>query len=304
MQNKARKWIYAIVIIGLVISICMMVQSIISTKKAEEARRQAEEMAKMEETTVVETAATEPETTESATEPEKPTEPEYDGLYYADEQTAELKKMNLEALQEKNPDVLGWIMIPDSKLSYPLLQGEDNDYYLHHTWEYEESSAGSIFLEHLVSGDLSDYNTIVYGHRMRDRSMFGNLVYFEDPEYLAAHPYVYIVNDEGCHTYRVFSAHEAGVKTITYRIGELDEKERQEYIKWSLDHSVIETGEEPTVENRILTMVTCTGKGYDARWVVQAYHVGTDPRTGAETETGVKAVSAPESESESGTVAK
>lgn len=298
MQNKARKWIFVIVMIGLAAGICMMVQSIISTKKAEEARRQAEEMAKMEETAVVETTATEPETTESVREPEEPTEPEYDGLYYADEHTAELKKMNLGAFQEKNPDVLGWIMIPDSKLSYPLLQGEDNDYYLHHTWGYEESSAGSIFLEHLVSGDLSDYNTIVYGHRMRDRSMFGNLVYFEDPEYLAAHPYVYIVNDEGCHTYRVFSAHEAGVKTITYRIGELDEEERQEYMKWSLDHSVIETGVEPTVENRILTMVTCTGKGYDARWVVQAYHVGTDPRT--EAETGVKT----ESESEPGTVAK
>ena len=284
MQDKARKWIYVVLIIVFVASVCMVIQSMISARKAEEARQLAEEMAKMETTVMAETTAAEPETTEAVTEPEEPTEPEYEGLYYADEHTAELKKMNLEALQEKNPDVLGWIMIPDSKLSYPLLQGEDNDYYLNHTWEYEASTAGSIFLEHLVSGDLSDYNTIVYGHRMRDRSMFGNLVYFEDPEYLAAHPYVYIVNDEGCHTYRVFSAHEAGVKTITYRIGELNEEEREEYIKWSLDHSVIGTGEEPTVDNKILTMVTCTGKGYDARWVVQAYHVGTDPRTEAGTE--------------------
>lgn len=279
MREKIRKLIYIVLIVIFASSACLLVQSMLASKKAEEARILAVKMAEVETTEdVKETTVAEPESTEAVTEPEETTVSETEESYYADEYTEELKAMNIEALQEKNPDVLGWIMIPDSKLSYPLLQGEDNEYYLNHTWEHEASNAGSIFLEHMVSGDLSDYNTIVYGHRMRDRSMLGNLVYFEEPEYLEAHPYVYIVNDEGCHVYRVFSAHEAGVTTLTYRIGEMNEEERQEYIDWSLEHSVIETEAEPTVENRILTLVTCTGKGYDARWVVQAYHVGTDPR--------------------------
>ncbi|MBQ6834719.1 MAG: class B sortase [Lachnospiraceae bacterium] len=274
MQKK--KWLYIILLLVFVASAVMLVQNTIETRKAEEARRLAEEMAKMT-TEAVET--TEAPTTEAPTEPEPTEEPEETDPYYADEYTAELKKMNLKTLQDQNPDILGWIMIPDSKLSYPYLQGEDNDYYLNHTWEHVETIAGSIYLEHLVNGDLSDYNTIIYGHRMRDKSMFGNLTYFTDPEYLEEHPHVYLVNDEGCYTYRIFSAHEAGVTEQTYRIGEVDEEGRQMYIDWAMDHSVIDTGVEPTTDQRILTMVTCTGKGYDARWVVQGYLVGVDPKT-------------------------
>lgn len=280
MQNKTRKWIYVILIVVFVASVLMLVQNTMESKRAEEARRLAEEMAQMT-TTAEATTEPQPETTEEVTT-EAVVEtivPENGDPYYADEYTTELKKMNLEVLQEQNPDILGWIMIPDSLLSYPYLQGEDNDYYLNHTWEHEASTAGSIFLEHLVSGDLSDYNTIIYGHRMRDKSMFGNLTYFKEPDYLEKHPHVYLVNNEGCYTYRVFSAHEAGVTTQTYRIGEVDEEGRQQYIDWAMDHSVIETGVEPTTDQRILTMVTCTGKGYDARWVVQAYLVGVDPMT-------------------------
>ena len=272
---KKKKWLYIALIIVFVASALKLVQSVIDTRRSEEARRLAEEMAKMT-TEAVET--TEEPTTEALTT-EAPTEPEETDPYYADEHTAELKKMNLKTLQDQNQDILGWIMIPDSKLSYPYLQGEDNDYYLNHTWEHVETIAGSIYLEHMVNGDLSDYNTIIYGHRMRDKSMFGNLTYFTDPEYLEEHPHVYLVNDEGCYTYRIFSAHEAGVTEQTYRIGEVDEAGREMYIDWAMKHSVIDAGVEPTIDQRILTMVTCTGKGYDARWVVQGYLVGVDPKT-------------------------
>ena len=280
MQNKVKKWIYVVLVMVFVASAVMFVQNVIESKRAEEARRLAEEMAQM--TTTAEATEAEPETEppeEPTTEAVETTAPEEGDPYYADEHTEELKKMNLEVLQEQNPDILGWIMIPDSLLSYPYLQGEDNDYYLNHTWEHVKTVAGSIFLEHMVSADLSDYNTIIYGHRMRDKSMFGNLTYFTDPEYLEEHPYVYLVNEEGCYTYRIFSAHEAGVTEQTYRIGEVDEEGRQMYIDWAMEHSVIDAGVVPTTDQRILTMVTCTGKGYEARWVVQAYLVGVDPKT-------------------------
>ena len=127
---KKKKWLYIALLVVFVASVLLLVQNIIETRKAEEARRLAEEMAKMT-TEAVET--TEPPTTEAPTEPEPTEELEETDPYYADEYTAELKKMNLKTLQDQNPDILGWIMIPDSKLSYPYLQGEDNDYYLNHT---------------------------------------------------------------------------------------------------------------------------------------------------------------------------
>ena len=83
--------------------------------------------------------------------------------------------IDLDALQAVNEDVLGWITIPGTELSYPLVQGADNDYYLDHTWNHERAAVGSIFLECSVSPDFTDYNSLIYGHRMHNGSMFGVL---------------------------------------------------------------------------------------------------------------------------------
>ena len=182
----------------------------------------------------------------------------------------ELALTDLTALRAVNPDVVGWISIPETQLSYPLLQGEDNEYYLNHTWEKAWSSAGSIYLESQVSPDLSDFNTIVYGHRMRDGSLFGSLRDYNKQDHWEAHPSVYIADNNGVHRYDIFAAHEVGVREITYGLKIESEKVKQAFIDFSLERSVIDTGVVPTVEDRILTMSTCTGTGYDTRWVVQA----------------------------------
>ena len=104
--------------------------------------------------------------------------------FYTDAVAEAMNEMNLEALQRENEDIVGWIMIPDTEISYPLLQGEDNTYYLEHTWEHTKSRGGSIFLEQMCSRDLTDYNTIIYGHRMKNRSMFGSLAFYQEKEYL------------------------------------------------------------------------------------------------------------------------
>lgn len=182
----------------------------------------------------------------------------------------ELKLTDLAALRETNPDVVGWISIPETQLSYPLLQGQDNEYYLNRTWKEEWNSAGSIYLESQVSADLSDFNTIIYGHRMRDGSMFGSLRDYHKPEHWEAHPSVYILDDNGVHRYDIFAAHEVGVREITYGLKIESDKAKQAFIDFSLERSVIDTGVVPTTEDRILTMSTCTGTGYDTRWVVQA----------------------------------
>lgn len=188
----------------------------------------------------------------------------------ADPRALELLQTDLAALREVNEDVVGWITIPDTQLSYPLMQGEDNEYYLNRTWERVKNSVGSVYLECQVSPDLSDFNTIVYAHRMKDGSMFGSLRNYNKPEYLQEHPRVYIVRDDGVYCYEIFAAHEVGVREITYGLGIEKESTKQYFIDFSLERSVIDTGVVPTVEDRILTMSTCTGNGYDTRWVVQA----------------------------------
>ena len=181
-----------------------------------------------------------------------------------------LEEMDLEVLREQNPDVVGWIVIPDTQLSYPLMKGTENDYYLNHTWLKEANSVGSIFLEYSCAEDFSDFNTIIYGHRMKNGSMFATLKYYAEQEYFLEHPSVYVVTDEGVDIYDIFAAYEADVTGHTYYINLAKESNREIFVNNSLILSEIDTEITPSVEDKILTLSTCTGLGYDSRWVVQA----------------------------------
>lgn len=182
-----------------------------------------------------------------------------------------LKAVNLSDLRGVNSDVLGWITIPDTELSYPVLVCEDNWYYLNHTWSGERNAAGSIFLEQQCALDLSDFNVIIYGHRMHNNMMFGTLRFYEGMDYWREHPSVYLVSDAGVARYDIFAAYEAGVRTQTYRLGLVEETEKQEFIDYCLGKSVLDTGIIPTTSEQILTLSTCTWQGgASSRWVVQA----------------------------------
>ena len=206
------------------------------------------------------------ETTEEAGEPEEKSEP----VVYVDPYADALRNMDFAALREANPDVLGWIMIPGTKISYPLVQGDDNEYYLKRTWRGSYSSVGAIFMEQRCSADLSDFNTIIYGHHMNNGSMFGSLEKYRDPAYLAAHPCVYITDDTGCHTYQIFSVMEAAVDSPVYALEVTETTEKQTVLNWSMLNSEVDTGVLPTFRDRIVTLSTCTGRGYETRFVVQA----------------------------------
>lgn len=242
-------------------------------KQSRNAYENAQQIAQIETT-----AAPAAETTESVSETE-PQETEAEEVIYKiwreteiidDPYLEELKHINLEALRETNPDVNGWIAIPDTKLAYPLMIGTENDYYLDHTWEKVSSIAGSVFIEKLSSDDLTDFNTVIYAHRMKDDSMFGSLKYYKDPEYWKAHPYVYICNDSGAHRYEIFASYEATLQGSTYQIGFANDEYKQIFLENCKGYSVIDTDVAPEIDDRIITLSTCTGRGYSSRWVVQA----------------------------------
>ncbi len=181
-----------------------------------------------------------------------------------------MARVDLAALQAVNADVLGWISIPDTVISYPIVQGEDNDYYLRRTWEGKKNSAGCIFLDSEVSPDFSDFSTLIYGHRMRNETMFGTLKYYEDPAYFTAHPSVYIMTEHFVRRYDIFAAYEAEVSAICYGLGISSRPAKQAFLDFAAERSVIETGIRVSPPDHILTMSTCPAQGYDTRWVVQA----------------------------------
>ena len=258
----------AVVFLG---SLGAMVYRSVQLHKSEAARKEAESLVQQLEE---ELEQTEPQKEASEEIPKEILAEEPQGWQeapvYDDPHYDAMKEVDLTALREVNPDVIGWIRIPGTQIDYPLMQGEDNQYYLERTWKGEPNAAGSIFLEQHCSADLSDFNTIIYGHRMKNGSMFAALKYYNKMDYLQEHPYVYILDDAGPHRYEVFSAYEASVTGTTYRLAIEDDEIKQKFIDDCSGWSVIETGVEPTIRDRMLTLSTCTGRGYETRWVVQA----------------------------------
>lgn len=190
--------------------------------------------------------------------------------FSADPYGAGLAKIDLSALKKVNDEVIGWIAIPDSDLSYPLLKGKDNQYYLNHTWKKEHNPVGAIYLDCQVDSGLDDFNTIIYGHRMRNLSMFGTLKFYADIQYWEKHPYIYLAVENGVYRYRIYSAYEAALDKNTYSINIADQNTKKDFFRYGVEHSVIDTGVVPTEDDRVITLSTCTGSGHSTRWVVQA----------------------------------
>lgn len=182
----------------------------------------------------------------------------------------EMAQINLAALQEVNPDVIGWIRIPDTQIDYPLLQGQDNELYLKHTWQKEENYVGSVFLEHRNSANLTDYNTIVYAHNMNDGSMFGTLSKYTDPQYRDKHPYIYILSESGVLRYEIFAMYQARVDDPTYGLSFNQLATKAKFMRHAMENSRYDMDVIPEQNDRILTLSTCTSAGHHKRWVVQA----------------------------------
>ena len=182
----------------------------------------------------------------------------------------EMKEINLSALREINPDVVGWIRIPGTQVDYPLMQGEDNDFYLHNTWQKDANSVGSIFLEHLNSSDLTDFNTIIYGHNMKNGSMFGELDQYAVQKFWEANPYVYIASDDGVYRYEIFAFFQPLVDSLTYGMNPQREDTKEKFLATALEESWIDTGVLVSTTDRVLTLSTCSGGRYTHRYVVQA----------------------------------
>ena len=218
-------------------------------------------------------AQTVPETREPTTAPTEAPQPRKIWIpapVEDDPVVEELETLDLETLREVNPEVIGWIRIPDTKIDYPILQGEDNDYYLNHTWEGKTNSVGSIFMEYRNSADFTDYNTIVYGHNMNDGSMFANLKRYNTNWYWERHPYVYILNDDGVFRYEVFSGYETSTEGTAYGLSFNQAQTRATFSETALKKSTAYFEIRPAMTDRILTLSTCSGAGYSNRWVVHA----------------------------------
>lgn len=150
-------------------------------------------------------------------------------------------EVDFDALLQVNNDVIGWIYIEGTDISYPLLCGRDNQQYLFQSYEKKYLTAGSIFIDYRCSRDFTDSRTVVYGHNMHNGSMFGKLDKFTKESYMEKHPYVYILLPTGeTLKYEVKKAYKADIEGEVYKLpsGEAkDPKDRRLYLSTCTEDS-------------------------------------------------------------------
>ncbi len=171
--------------------------------------------------------------------------------------------VDFDSLQQINPDVVAWIYVEGTDISYPILYSGDDETYLRTTMEGESAKAGSIFLEGYNYPDFTDSHSIIYGHNMRNLSMFGTLKYYKSEEgYLDEHRYFQIITPDSKMRYEIFSYFDTEAASWVYAVPYSDCEEFDDYISELLRHSyeVVDT-EEVTSADRVVTLSTCSTSG-------------------------------------------
>lgn len=180
----------------------------------------------------------------------------------------ELPEVDFEALKKRNPDTVGWIYCADTHIDYPVVQGPDNDKYLHRLFDGGYSAAGAIFLDAENHNTFEDFHSILYGHHMKNGSMFRDLEKFKEKEFFLAHPYLILMTPEANYVVEVFSGYVASTDQDAWKIVYRDGEDQTAWIEEVIGKSDVDTGVTPNNTNRILTLSTCSYEFHDARYVL------------------------------------
>ena len=179
-----------------------------------------------------------------------------------------LPEVDFDELRAINPDVIGWITCEGTRIDYPVVRGETNEKYLHHMFDGRYNYAGSIFMETANTPDFSDFNTILYGHHMRNGSMFHDLVLYKEDGFYEEHPYLLLLTPEKNYVLEVFGGFVSSLRENSWQIDFADDAERLAWIAGLKEKSEFETPVDVTTADRIVTLSTCSYEFSNARYVV------------------------------------
>ena len=182
--------------------------------------------------------------------------------------------IDFEGLTAKYPDIYAWIYIPGTNVNYPILQREgDNAYYLNHTFEGKQRAEGAIYTEDYNGKDFMDHNTVIYGHNMKNGSMFQTLHRYKNRQFFEQNQDLYIYQEGRILRYRIFAAYVYDARHLMMSFDFEDETEYQSYLNSILTKkdmsSIIDNSISITTSDRIVTLSTCNNNKAQ-RYLVQA----------------------------------
>lgn len=201
-----------------------------------------------------------------------------------EENTGQVKTkrmLQVAELQKQHSDIVGWLEIEDTNIRYPVLQGQDNDYYLDHTYKKEKNANGSIFLDKDYDFSIPSSNLLIYGHRNTKGLMFEDLLKYQDEEFYRNHQTIRFTTANEDATYEIISAfksrvyyqNEENVFRYYYFVNANDIMEYSEFIRNCKEASLYDTNKIATYGDQLLTLSTCEYSQANGRFAVVAKKV-------------------------------
>ena len=175
--------------------------------------------------------------------------------------------VDFERLQEENKDIIAWIYCPDTEINYPIVQSKDNEYYLRRLLDGTWNIAGTLFMDYRNAADCSDLHTIIYGHNMKNNTMFGSLPKYSKQEYYEEHSVLYLLTPKQNYKVKLIAGYVTPSDSKVYEF-EKTKEERSGLLKTALDNSLFTSGTTVSDEDRLLTPSTCSYEYDNARFVL------------------------------------
>ena len=189
------------------------------------------------------------------------------------------RMLKVKELKKDNPDIVGWIEIGGTNINYPVLQGEDDYYYLTHNYKKEKMKNGAIFLTSKYDWNIPNNNYIIYGHnKMSSDQMFSDLLKYADEEFYNNHPIIRLTTEEEDKEYKIISVFKSRVyyksEKNVFRyynfINSESEEKYNSFINNAKKVSLYNIEETPKFGQQLLTLITCSYHTEDGRFVVIA----------------------------------
>lgn len=188
----------------------------------------------------------------------------------------EMYTVDLEGVEKVNSDVIGWLVHETEDISYPILYSGDNTTYLRTGIDMESATAGSIFMEGANSPNFQDSHTIIYGHNMKNLSMFGKLKYYHEEDYYEENQYFQIHTKNTIYRYQIFAYEVVEANSFVYSVPYAPGTHFAEFLDKIYRNSEKDTGVVATDEDKIITLSTCSSN--DKRFVVCGVRVASHAR--------------------------
>lgn len=192
--------------------------------------------------------------------------------------------MDFASLKAINPDIIGWIYYEPVELSYPVVMDRGDDFYEHYSFDLEKNVAGAIFMDYACKPNLEGFNSIIYGHNMRNGTMFGSLKkLLADTSIINENPYFYIFTDKYAYMYKIVCAYYTPAGSQTYDLKlEYSMEDKEKYIDYMESVALYKEDEffnTPIDENvRIATLSTCHGLNSGNRTVIHGVLIAQEER--------------------------